>query len=387
MSENIYLYLILIALLVVSNIAFILMWTRLKIKLEVINSQKDNYQEAIRTITEDVNRVAEKAVEERSERQLHVATHKIEGIVAPIKEALKSYNQEAKENLLHKEKNHGEMSALIKSATGATEILTENTRNLTSALKGESQFRGAWGELVLKRSLEISGLRENHDYSLQTTGYTDDDKRLRPDAIVHLPGKRSIIVDSKVSLRDYMAFNDSQSDIDKASYLKAHFLSLKNHVKELSEKDYTSIEGIGAFDQVLMFIPNEHALSDFSSSETQEIFELAMQKRISIVFPSTLLISLQCIESMWRSDKQVENALKIAKRGSLLIDKMTSLFEDLLKAQKYSRLADESLSGAVLKLNTGKGNLVSQAQQLIELGVKGKKSIPPSLSLENENEE
>jgi len=253
--------------------------------------------------------------------------------------------------------------------------------NLTRALKGESKVRGNWGELVLERILEQSGLTNGREYETQVRLHErcGGAQGRYPDVVVHLPEGRDVIVDSKVSLVAFAEYTAAEEDGERRAALKRHVESVRGHVKGLSEKSYDDLAGVTSLDFVVMCIPNEPALIAAASNDPT-LLDDAFARRIALVGPSTLLLTLRIVASIWRTEHQNRHALEIAERGQLLYDKLVGFVEDLRKVGRQLDDARAAYDDAEGKLITGAGNLVGQAKKLVDLGVKARKQMPRELA-------
>jgi len=259
------------------------------------------------------------------------------------------------------------------------ERLSQDAINLTQALKGENKTQGNWGEIVLERILEESGLREGHEYEIQNTLSDEDGKRFRPDVIVHLPQNKDIIIDSKVSLVAYDAFIRAESDEKRDNALKQHLLSIRTHIKGLSSKRYEQLNGVKTLDFVLLFMPIEGAFL-LALEQDNSFFKMAYEQNIVVVSPSTLLVTLRTIEHIWRSEYQERNAKEIAASAEALYEKLVAFVEDMEKIGEQIGRTQKSFDGAMNKLATGKGNLIRRAEGMRKLGLKPKKTLPSSIA-------
>ena len=298
---------------------------------------------------------------------------KIELVLNPLKDQIQNLNKQIvelqKEQAAAKESFRNNVSQVIEQ----TSKIRIDAENLTAALKGDSKTQGDWGEMILEKTLEESGLRKGQDYELQKSFRDRNGSLLIPDAIIYLPGERNIIIDSKVSLKAYQQYSQAQTE-DKDMFLKAHIKSLKDHMKTLAEKDYKNLDGVNAPDYQLIFVPLESALSLALSNEW-ELQKIAMQNHIGFVTPTNLITVLRMAESLWALDKQNKNAIEISKRAGLLINKFVGLQEDLTDIERYFKQAEDAFEKTKIKLYQGKGNLVDQAKELEVLGAKAKKTI------------
>jgi DNA recombination protein RmuC len=251
---------------------------------------------------------------------------------------------------------------------------------LTKALKGDSKTQGNWGELVLERVLEKSGLEKGREYEMEKSFAVDEEsrQRLRPDVIIHLPDGKKMIIDSKVSLTHYEQFINADDDSEKEIFLKQHIQSLNRHVEQLSAKRYEELYQIESPDFVLLFVPIEPAFAVAINNDNQ-LYNKAFEKNIVIVTPSTLLATLRTIDSMWNNEKQQQNAIEIARQAGALYDKFAGLIEDLMQVGKRMDDAKKEYGNAMNKLVEGKGNLINRVESLKIMGAKTQKSLPESI--------
>jgi DNA recombination protein RmuC len=262
--------------------------------------------------------------------------------------------------------------------------MSEEAKNLTKALKGDTKQQGNWGEVVLQRILEKSGLRKDHEYEIQKSVQTEEGRRLQPDVIVRLPDEKRLVIDSKVSLKAFERYSSTDDPAEQQLQLKQHIQSLRSHVKNLSGKNYEQIHGFKSPDFVLMFIPIEPAFGA-AMQKDPELYNEAFEKNIIIVSPTTLLATLATIENVWKQEYQNRNAMEIAKRGGLLYDKFVGFVDNLEQIGTRIRQTQDSWSSAMKQLSTGSGNLVGQAEKLRKLGANASKTLPQDL-VQEENE-
>ncbi|WP_178863755.1 DNA recombination protein RmuC [Thiomicrorhabdus cannonii] len=302
----------------------------------------------------------------------------MEAVVKPMQAALESFKQRVE--TVHKEDLEGRASLgeQLKQLQSLNAKMSEEAHNLTQALKGDSKTQGNWGELVLERLLERSGLREGIEFEREKSFVDDSGKRLRPDVIINLPDNKHIIVDSKVSLLHYEKALNSDTDTARQHALKQHLSSLKNHIDTLAAKRYEHLERLNAPDFVLMFIPVEGAY--MLAIETDPgIFEHAFEKRVAVVTPTTLFTTLKTVEQLWRYERQSENTVKLIKRAAEVHDKFVGFVETFEKVGKQLDTLNGSYHTARKQMLDGSGNLVRQAEMLKELAGKTKKEIPTHL--------
>jgi len=328
-------------------------------------------------LRKDFELLATKILDEKSEKFTLQNKENIKNILNPLQEKIKTF--EDKVDLTQKE-SISMHSALKEQLVGLKDLnqqMTKEATNLTRALKGDSKMQGNWGELVLERVLEKSGLEKDREYFVQQNFTRADGSRVLPDVVLNLPDGKKMIIDSKVSLTDYERLVNA-NDEDKGPYLKAHVNSIKKHVDQLSEKNYQDLYDIESPDFVLMFIPIEPAFA-VVVNEDNSIYNKAFEKNIVIVTPSTLLATLRTIDSMWNNEKQQRNAIEIARQAGALYDKFEGLVVDLTGVGKKIDAAKSDYSSAMNKLVDGRGNLISSVEKLKKMGAKAKKSLPEAI--------
>lgn len=261
--------------------------------------------------------------------------------------------------------------------------MSEETQNLTSALKGDQKLQGNWGELILEKMLEKSGLRKGIEFEREAVVETAEGRRSRPDVIIHLPDDKQIIVDSKVSLVHYEQAMNVEEPREKSDATKAHLKSLQAHIKSLAEKRYDHLPGLNAPDFVLMFIPVEGAYL-MAVEQSPELFENAFDRRVAVVTPTTLFTTLKTVEHLWRYERQSEHTLQLIQRAAEVHDKFVGFVENFEKVGKQLQTAQQTYDGAWKQLINGRGNLVRQAEMLKDLAGKTRKELPQHLLQEAE---
>jgi len=313
----------------------------------------------------------------------------LDEVLKPMREQLGDFRKRVDEVHLNDAKDRASLREHLAQLEGLNRQMSEDALNLTHALKGESKAQGNWGEMILERILETSGLREGHEFLREDSSDIGGGKRHRPDVIVRMPGDKHIIIDSKVSLTDYERALSATEQADRKQAIKAHVSSLKNHIRSLSEKRYDQLPNIHSPDYVLMFVPIEGAYM-MAIEADQSIFEAAFNKRVAVVTPSTLYATLKLIEQLWRYERQSENVVKLIDRASLLHDKMVSFVESFEDIGKRLNQARDSYDTALGRIKTGPGNVIGQIYTLGKLAGKTKKKLPKHLtespSLEDQTE-
>ena len=355
---------------------------------EKLNTQKQEVENLQEKFTKEFENLANKILEEKSTKFAEQNSKSLQEILNPLQKNIEKFEKKVEDT--HKE-SIDRHAALRQQIIGLKELnaqMSKETINLTKALKGDSKTQGNWGELVLERVLEKSGLEKGITYELEKS-FTDESgkqQRLRPDVIIHLPDNKKMIVDSKVSLTAYEQYVNADNDDEQAQFLKDHIASLNRHVTQLSDKRYEDLYQIESPDFVLLFIPIEPAFAIAINNDNQ-LYNKAFEKNIVIVTPSTLLATLKTIDSMWNNEKQQQNAIEIARQAGALYDKFEGLVTDLTKVGKKMDEAKNEYKGAMNKLVEGRGNLITSVEKIKKLGAKAKKSLPENIvQRANENE-
>ena len=295
-------------------------------------------------------------------------------VLKPFKEQLNSFNTRVNDIYSEETKQRTSLINEIKYLKDLNIQVSQDANNLARALKGENKTQGDWGEMILSKVLEQSGLKEGREYSVQGTFTSQDGKRLRPDVVVHLPSKKDIVIDSKVSLTSYVKYTQANTKEEKELATKELITSLNSHIKDLSSKKYEDLQEVNSLDFVLMFIPIEGAFMLAASSDNK-LFNQAFQNNIMIVSPSTLFVSLRTIENIWKVQDQNDNAKLIAKKAADLYDKFEGFVCDMEELGKSIKKSNTTYENAFSKLATGRGNLLRRTEEFKSLGVKPKKSL------------
>jgi DNA recombination protein RmuC len=347
----------------------------LQLKLEEHKKEVEQLQDKF---GKEFENLANKILEEKSNKFTLQNKENLKIILNPLQEKIKVF--EDKVDKTHKESidYHAALRQQILGLKELNQQMSKETLNLTKALKGDNKMQGNWGELVLERVLEKSGLEKDREYFVQQSFTTDDGKRVLPDVVIHLPDHKKMVVDSKVSLVAYERFINEEDEILKEQFLKEHIISLKKHIEQLSDKKYEDLYQIESPDFVLLFIPIEPAFAVALNSDNH-LYNKAFEKNIVIVTPSTLLATLRTIDSMWNNEKQQRNALEIAKQAGALYDKFQGLLTDLVSIGKRIDDSKKEYSNAMNKLFDGRGNLINSVEKLKKMGAKAKKAIPEKI--------
>ena len=341
-------------------------------KLALLSENKDK-------LTKEFHYIANKVLENNSKKFSEQSSQSVKEIITPVKLQIEEfkkrvddiYDKEAKERntLLHE----------IKTLKELNEKMSQDALNLTNALKGETKQQGTWGEMILERVLESSGLREGEEYEREVSLKSEGGERFRPDVIVKLPGDRQIIIDAKTSLTNYERYISSNSEEEKNKELKLHINSIKEHIKELSKKDYEKLSGVNSLDFIFMFIPVEGALL-VALKNDPTLYDKAFREHIVLVSPTTLLVALRAVENSWRYEKQAQNIKEVTIKAEKLYTKFVGFLKDFENIGKSIKKSEESYNDALKKLSTGRGNIIRQITQFKESAkISPKNEIPQEL--------
>lgn len=322
--------------------------------------------------------LASEIFDEKAKRFTTKNQESIDQLLTPFKTKIVDF-QKLITDFYHREgEGRTKLEAQVEQLMSFNKRLSDEANNLTNALKGQSKTRGDWGEFLLERVLEVSGLRKDQEYTVQESHTREDGSRVQPDVVIHLPGDKHLVIDSKVSLNAYLEFTESKDEDQRIRATKSHLQSIKTHIKGLSAKNYQDLYGIKSPDFVIMFVPIEPAFALAISSDVA-LWQEAWNKNVLIVSPSTLLFVIRTVAHIWHQERQSQNAQEIADRGGLLYDKFKSFIEDVEKIGERIRQTNDCYEKARGKLYKGRGSLVRQAEMLKELGVKPKQSIKKEL--------
>lgn len=320
------------------------------------------------------NRIFEQSnrrVEEQNRQSLH-------GLLTPLREQLDGFRRQVQESFGQEARERHTLAHEIRNLQQLNAQMAQEAVNLTRALKGDNKTQGNWGEVVLTRVLEASGLREGHEYETQVSINTDANSRMQPDVIVRLPHRKDVVVDAKMTLVAYERYFNAEDDYTREAALQEHIAAVRNHIRMLGRKDYQQLPGLRSLDYVLMFIPVEPAFL-LALDRQPELISEALKNNIMLVSPTTLLVALRTIANLWRYEHQSRNAQHIAERASRLYDKMRLFVDDMSAIGQSIDKAQENYRQAMKKLTSGRGNLLTQAEAFRHLGVEVKREINPEL--------
>lgn len=348
--------------------------------LKLHEQQKQETQQAKDAMRNEFKVLAQSILEEKSKQFKSTNSQELDKLLAPFKQKLEDFEKTVKDNHQEEVKSTTAMMEHIKALQQMNSNLTEQANGLVKALRGDNKTQGNWGEFVLEKALEMSGLTKDKEYSVQNSSTTSSGKRLQPDVIIHLPENKKIIIDSKVSLVAWEAYMNADDDKEAQNNMKALVTSLQTHIKGLSDKDYTQLYGVDTPEFVLLFIPVEAAFMEVTKYD-QELYEYAFSRRIILVSTSTLLATLKTIAMAWRQEKQAKNVIEIAEAGGRLYDKFVGLINNIEKLGSQFTTAQNTYNDTMTKLK-GRGGLLMQVERLKTLGSKTKKSLDPDLLAE-----
>ena len=356
--------------------------SELRVRLEEEKSQNSEKLLLLKGAEEEMklqfSKLANEIFEQKSKVHAEQNRLQLDTILKPFKEQVNSFGKKIEDNYITETKERHLLKDQIIQLRSLNERLSDDANNLTKALKGENKTQGNWGELILEKILENSGLREGLEYETQNTYKNKEGKSFRPDVLIHLPDEKDIVIDSKVSLVAYERYINAEDEESKRAARKEHVLSIRSHIKGLSEKKYEELENLRSLDFVLLFMPIEGAYM-LALEDDSNFFEETIKQNIMVVGPSTLLVTLRTIEYIWRNEKQEQNAAEIADKAAALYDKFVSFVDDMDKIGGQLSKTQESYDAAMNKLSMGRGNLVKRSEDMKKLGIKTKKKLQERL--------
>ena len=343
-----------------------------------LKDQKEELFKLRETFNLEFKNLANEIFEEKTKKFTEQNKTNLNDILNPLNEKIKAFEKKVEETYDKEAQQRFSLKEQVKELAALNQQISKEANSLTKALKGESKTQGDWGEMILESILEHTGLRKGEEYTVQESFTLPDGKRFQPDVIVHYPGERSVVIDSKVSLTAYERYTSASDSGEQESAMKAHLLSLKNHVNELSTKKYEELEGLKTLDFVMMFIPVEPAYL-LAMQHDSNLWAYAYEKRILLISPTNLVAVLKMIESLWKQEFQSRNVLEIARQGGGLYDSFVLLSERLLNLGKRLDDAKKYYNETMQNLSGGRGNLISRVEKLKTLGIKAKKQMPDNL--------
>lgn len=350
-----------------------------------LKEEQSQHQEKIRLLEDarekmslEFRNLANEIFEKKGRDFTESNRENIENILKPLREKIQQFEKKVEDTYDKESKERFSLAREIKGLQELNARISEDAVNLTNALKGESKTQGVWGEFILVRLLEQSGLRKGREYDIQVSLKTPEGGKQQPDVVIHLPENKDVIIDSKVSLTAYERYYSETDEAKRNEALRQHILSIRNHIRSLSEKNYQNLEGVRTLDFIMMFLPVEAAFA-LAVEHDQTLFTEAFDRNIALVGPTTLMATLRTIQNIWRYEDQNKNALEIANRAGKLYDKFVGFTEDLEKIGNHLEQTQTSYENARKKLSSGHGNLVTNVEKLRILGAKASKSLPENL--------
>lgn len=337
-------------------------------KMTLLQEAKDQLRQQFQVLAQDI-------LEEKSKRFSEQNQTALGQILEPLRARIQEFQGKVETAYVNDSKDRSALAEQVKNLVSMNQQLSERASDLTRALTSQNKAQGNWGELILERVLETSGLRKGLEYSVQESHQREDGSRVQPDVVLHLPEQRHLIIDAKMSLNAYMDYVNAADDLVREGARKRHIDSVRAHIKGLADKNYQDLYGSGSPDFVLMFVPVESAFM-LAITEDSALWQDAWQRNVLLVSPSTLLFVVRTVAQLWRQEQQTRNAQEIAKRGAALYDKFVGFVSDMDSLGQRLQQANKAYDDSVKKLSAGNGSLVRQAEMLKELGIKPSKRVP-----------
>ncbi|MCZ4243198.1 DNA recombination protein RmuC [Pedobacter punctiformis] len=341
---------------------------------EKLAEQKSSMQQSQEKLNKDFELIANKILEEKSTKFIEQNRTNLDLILNPLKENIKAFEDKVEKVYKAESDERNILKGVISELQIQSKLIQEDANNLTKALKGDSKKQGNWGEVILEKVLERSGLVKDHEYRIQASLTSAEGSRLQPDVVIDLPDEKHIIIDAKVSLVAYDRSVSAETDEEREGYLKQHLASIKNHIQELSSKNYHDLYQINSPDFVLLFVPIESSFS-IAVQKDAELFNFAWDRKVVIVSPSTLLATLRTIASMWKQERQNRNVMEIARLSGSMYDKFVGFVSDMENIGRYVKQSQDAYDKAINKLSIGAGNLTNTSEKIKKLGAKATKQI------------
>lgn len=350
-------------------------FSNLQEKLEFQKKEMENLQQKF---TSEFENIAAKILKQNTTDFSAANQKNISDLLSPLKEKIQVFEKKVEDTYEKGLKDQTDLKAELKKLHDLNLKISDEANNLTKALKGDVKKQGNWGEMILERILERSGLTEGREYRKQESVLSENGQRFQPDVVIHLPDQKHIVVDSKVSLVAYERLVNSENEKDRPAFVKEHLQSVRSHIRILSEKHYQHSPNFNSPDFVLLFIPIESSFS-IAIQEDQDLFLYAWDNKVVLVSPSTLLATLRTISSIWQQENQTRNAIEIARQSGALYDKFVAFIADMESIGKSLDSTRKTYDQAASKLYSGTGNLVKRAENIRKLGAKTSKELPPEL--------
>lgn len=341
---------------------------------EKLAEQKLSFEQSQEKLNKDFELIANKILEEKSSKFIEQNRTNLDIILNPLKENIKAFEDKVEKVYKAESDERNTLKGVISLLMDQSKQIQEDANNLTKALKGDSKKQGNWGEVILEKVLERSGLVRDQEYRIQASHISAEGGRYQPDVVIDLPDNKHLVVDAKVSLVAYERSVSAESDEEREGYVKQHLTSIKNHIQELSAKNYQDLYKINSPDFVLLFVPIESSFS-IAVQKDAELFNFAWDRRVVIVSPSTLLATLRTIASMWKQERQNRNVMEIARLSGSMYDKFVGFIADMENIGKHIKNGQDAYDKAINKLSIGAGNLTNTSEKIKKLGAKTTKQI------------
>lgn len=341
---------------------------------KLIVSEKQSHSDHQKELKNHLELIGKNLIQQGSHVLRSENEQKLNALLNPLKERLQAFENEVKIANRQEIERFTSMETIVKALSEQHTKMHSTAQNLVDALRGDQKTQGDWGEMALERILETSGLEKNREYFIQNSFKDENNNQLRPDVIIQLPDNKHLIIDSKVSLKSFERYVNDDDEASRKTALTNHLISIKSHIKLLGDKDYSHLPGISSPDFVLMFIPLESSFS-LAIKEEPNLYQLAWDKRVVLVTPSTLLATLKTVGSIWKQDRQNRHALEIAEQAGRLYDKFAGFIDDMERIGSKQKEATSAFDAAMNKLSTGNGNIIRSAEILKEMGAKAKKTL------------
>ncbi|MEX0930032.1 MAG: DNA recombination protein RmuC [Balneolales bacterium] len=345
---------------------------------EKLSSHKEEVNQLQQKFSSEFKNLANQILDEKSKKFTDQNKANLDILLQPLGEKIKTFQKKVEETHITDVRERSSLQEQIKGLTDLNQRMSLEANNLVKALKGQAKTQGNWGEMILERILEKSGLQKDREYRVQESLKDDSGRRQQPDVIINLPDRKNLVVDSKVSLNAYERYSSSEEEAEQLLCRKSHIQSLRTHVRQLSDKNYQDLYDINSPNFVLLFVPIEPAFA-LAIQYDPQLYEDAFDKNIVIVSPTTLLATLATIKSIWKQEYQSRNAAEIARQSAGLLDKFVNFVADLEKVGERMDQTRKSYDAAMNKLKTGKGNLISSTEKIRKLGVKSRKALPSGI--------
>ncbi len=347
---------------------------RFETENRMLKEKTEQNEEIRKALSEKFENLANKIFDEKDRK----STDKIKLVLEPIEKDIAGFRKKIEELHTGTSDRMTVLTTKIEDLEKLNKLITEETSNLTKALKGDMKKQGNWGELILERLLEMSGLRKDHEYETQSS-FSEEGSRLQPDVIIRLPQDKHLVIDSKVSFMDYDKFLQAENETDRKKHKKALIYAMKRHIDGLHEKHYQNLKHINSPDYVFMFIPVEGVFATVMEQD-MSLYQYAIKKNVIMIGPSSLLASLRTVSFIWQQENQAKHAIDIAVKSGALYDKFVLFYRDIEKIGNHLRLTRKTYDDAVNKMKTGRGNLIDRAEELKNMGARASKQLPSSSS-------